>query len=154
MHRALFITSVLALFLIAGCQSKPAVIGGDKDVHGCLAAAGYSWCDTKQKCLRTWEENCTAQCGACPLLTPPSPTFCTNGTIIDGGKDDCGCQLAPKCERAQGTELANPASTYCIQHGGTLRIVTAADGSQTGMCTLPGGSQCDEWAYFRGQCPK
>lgn len=33
-------------------------IGGEKDSHGCLIAAGYSWCDEKQKCLRTWEEEC------------------------------------------------------------------------------------------------
>lgn len=34
------------------------IIGGDKDEHGCLIAAGYSWCEEKQKCLRTWEESC------------------------------------------------------------------------------------------------
>ena len=34
------------------------LIGGDKDEHGCLIAAGYSWCEPKQKCLRTWEEEC------------------------------------------------------------------------------------------------
>jgi len=37
-------------------QSK--LIGGEKDSHGCLIAAGYSWCEAKQKCLRTWEEQC------------------------------------------------------------------------------------------------
>lgn len=34
------------------------LIGGQKDVHGCLIAAGYSWCESKQKCLRLWEEDC------------------------------------------------------------------------------------------------
>jgi len=34
------------------------LIGGDKDEHGCLIAAGYSWCQIKQKCLRVWEEGC------------------------------------------------------------------------------------------------
>lgn len=34
------------------------LIGGDKDGHGCLIAAGYSWCEAKQKCLRVWEEPC------------------------------------------------------------------------------------------------
>jgi hypothetical protein len=33
-------------------------IGGDKDPHGCLIGAGYSWCEAKQKCLRVWEEGC------------------------------------------------------------------------------------------------
>jgi hypothetical protein len=34
------------------------LIGGQKDEHGCLIPAGYSWCQIKQKCLRTWEEVC------------------------------------------------------------------------------------------------
>jgi hypothetical protein len=34
------------------------LIGGDRDEHGCLGPAGYSWCEEKQKCLRSWEENC------------------------------------------------------------------------------------------------
>ncbi|MBU1202797.1 hypothetical protein KKH39_02010 [Patescibacteria group bacterium] len=35
------------------------LIGGDKDEYGCLISAGYSWCETKNKCLRTWEEECS-----------------------------------------------------------------------------------------------
>jgi len=31
---------------------------GDVDEHGCQTAAGYSWCEVKQKCLIIWEENC------------------------------------------------------------------------------------------------
>lgn len=34
------------------------LIGGDRDEHGCLTPAGYGWCETKQKCLRSWEEIC------------------------------------------------------------------------------------------------
>lgn len=34
-------------------------LGGDADEHGCIGSAGYSWCEAKQKCLRTWEESCT-----------------------------------------------------------------------------------------------
>ncbi|NYZ78101.1 right-handed parallel beta-helix repeat-containing protein, partial [Candidatus Micrarchaeota archaeon] len=47
---------------------QPSLIGGDKDAHGCLIAAGYSWCEAKQKCLRTWEEPCVL------ASTSPSPT--------------------------------------------------------------------------------
>lgn len=36
----------------------PPLLGGDRDVHGCIPSAGYSWCEAKQKCLRPWEENC------------------------------------------------------------------------------------------------
>jgi hypothetical protein len=34
------------------------VVGGDKDEHGCIGSAGYTWCELKQKCLRAWEEPC------------------------------------------------------------------------------------------------
>lgn len=37
------------------------VVGGDKDEHGCIGSAGYTWCEAKQKCLRTWEESCQAE---------------------------------------------------------------------------------------------
>jgi len=37
------------------------LIGGQKDAHGCLIGAGYSWCEVKQKCLRIWEEKCEAE---------------------------------------------------------------------------------------------
>jgi hypothetical protein len=42
------------------CAADKPIVGGDLDEHGCKASAGYSWCEAKQKCLRTWEENCTA----------------------------------------------------------------------------------------------
>lgn len=51
------------------------------------------------------------------------------------------------------TTLANPASVYCIQQSGTLEIVDET-GGQVGMCHLPGGIVCEEWAYMRGECPK
>lgn len=32
--------------------------GSDRDSHGCIASAGYGWCESKEKCLRVWEEDC------------------------------------------------------------------------------------------------
>jgi len=39
-------------------------IGGDRDEHGCLPTAGYTWCESKQKCLRLWEEDCPGSGGS------------------------------------------------------------------------------------------
>ena len=50
------------------------------------------------------------------------------------------------------SNMPNPAAVYCEQQGGKSEIVTAADGSQSGLCVFPDSSQCDEWAYFRGEC--
>ncbi len=49
-------------------------------------------------------------------------------------------------------QIANPASTYCIDHGGKLEIRTDAAGAQSGVCVLAGGKECEEWAYMRGEC--
>lgn len=40
------------------CPGEVKIVGSDKDEHGCIASAGYSWCEVKQKCLRAWEEKC------------------------------------------------------------------------------------------------
>jgi len=69
MKKIVLISIVIILIILGGVSialilppifqkesNKP--IGGEKDEHGCLIAAGYSWCETKQKCLRAWEEGC------------------------------------------------------------------------------------------------
>lgn len=48
--------------------------------------------------------------------------------------------------------LPNPASVYCEQNGNRLEIRTSTDGSQSGVCFFPDSSECDEWAYYRGEC--
>ncbi|WP_270729241.1 putative hemolysin [Shimia sp. Alg240-R146] len=50
--------------------------------------------------------------------------------------------------------MANPASVYCVEQGGTSEIVKAADGSESGVCVLPDGSEVDEWEYFRANNPE
>jgi len=48
--------------------------------------------------------------------------------------------------------MANPASVYCTENGGYSKIRTAEDGGQYGVCVFDDGTECDEWAYFRGEC--
>ncbi|MFH1452169.1 MAG: hypothetical protein ABIF88_03280 [archaeon] len=31
------------------------LIGGERDSHGCLGPAGYSWNETEKECVREWE---------------------------------------------------------------------------------------------------
>jgi putative hemolysin len=49
-------------------------------------------------------------------------------------------------------EIANPASVYCRAQGGTVEIRTDAEGNEHGVCVFQDGSECDEWAHFRGEC--
>jgi putative hemolysin len=48
--------------------------------------------------------------------------------------------------------LPNPASVYCEEQGGSLEIRSTADGGQYGVCIFPDGSECEEWAFYRGEC--
>ncbi|MBN2006528.1 MAG: DUF333 domain-containing protein [Anaerolineae bacterium] len=61
------------------------------------------------------------------------------------------------CTSGQSTptaqaNIANPASTYCAQNGGKLELRSEPTGAVTGICVFPDGSECEEWAYSRGEC--
>ena len=57
--------------------------------------------------------------------------------------------LLTGCRRESG--LANPASVYCEENGGELEIREDESGGQVGYCIFPDGSECEEWAYYRGE---
>jgi putative hemolysin len=71
-----------------------------------------------------------------PAVAPTSDVETSNPTVAPTG----------------GVELPNPAAVYCQEQGYRYEIRTAADGSQSGVCIFPDGSECDEWAFFRGEC--
>ena len=48
------------------------------------------------------------------------------------------------------SDLANPASEYCVEQGGQVEIVDEV-GGQVGYCALPDGRRVEEWEYFRSQ---
>jgi len=53
---------------------EQSLVGNDKDAYGCIPSAGYSWCEVKQKCLRTFEEACVVEQPAA-VETPPVKTL-------------------------------------------------------------------------------
>ncbi len=177
------------------------VIGGEKDEHGCLVAAGYTWCENKGKCLRTWEEPCVTNFEECiaegnPVMesyprqcsAPDGTTFteelydlsgCNQSCIESGfsvghcmepaeiceddvesggcfvpGSDDCDiagkCKCYCKHENGTGrTKIANPASVYCEEQGGTI-IFHETSGGIAGYCDIK-GKVCEEWEYFMSE---
>lgn len=64
-----------------------------------------------------------------------------------------GCRFAPNRAGAETQAgLANPAAVYCEEQGGEYEIRTADNGSQDGVCLFADGSECDGWAFYRGEC--
>ena len=63
--------------------------------------------------------------------------------------------LATACggddEEEEQSGLPNPASAFCEEQGGTVDIRDEA-GGQVGYCVFDDGSECEEWAFYRGEC--
>ncbi len=59
----------------------------------------------------------------------------------------CGSDSDADSDPAPG--LANPASAFCEEQGGSTEIETDDEGNQTGICVLSDGSRVDEWEYYR-----
>ena len=47
--------------------------------------------------------------------------------------------------------MPNPASKFCVDQGYEIEIRDEA-GGQVGYCLFPDGSECEEWAFYRGEC--
>lgn len=71
--------SVMALTMsLLACANHPSVevpkeIGGDRDQHGCIASAGYQWCESTYRCERSWE---LAKEKSIPLTEESIKSFC------------------------------------------------------------------------------
>jgi uncharacterized protein len=58
-----------------------------------------------------------------------------------------GCGDGEETPTTSAPGLANPASVFCVEQGGTVEIVDEDDG-QVGYCNLPDGTRVEEWEYF------
>lgn len=61
----------------------------------------------------------------------------------------CGVKTADRQD--QPLNMANPASVYCEEMGSRLEMREDPNGT-SGFCIFPDGTECEEWAYFRGEC--
>lgn len=59
----------------------------------------------------------------------------------------------PAPEPTGGAGIANPASVFCEERGGTVEIVEKP-GGQRGICVFPDGTRIDEWEYYRSMNPE
>ncbi len=64
----------------------------------------------------------------------------------------CSTPSQPEAPKPPQIGMANPASVYCQQKGGTLIPVSTAQGVSNN-CKLPGGETIDEWALWRRDHP-
>lgn len=63
-----------------------------------------------------------------------------------------GCAQTQPTQPAHPVGMANPASVYCQQLGGTRVPIQSPQGVRT-ECKLPSGETLDEWALWRRDHP-
>lgn len=80
-------------------------------------------------------------------------------TLLLGAAALTGCGLQTNNEILSGedtlvqnpdtTQIANPASEYCVSQGGTSEIRKDKDGAEFGVCKLANGEEREEWSLYR-----
>jgi len=118
----------------------PQVIGGAKDAHGCLVAAGYSWCEAKKTCIRSWEEYCTATAGKTAVFVCsgsksitavfyPGDDKYVDLTLSDGRK-----MLVPRAISASGARYAKSDESFVFWNKGDTAFITEGDATTFTDC--------------------
>jgi len=107
-NNAIFAFAVVAILILSfGCtQPKPNVPpqnntpmpGSDRDAHGCIPSAGYTWCAELSKCIQPWETNCTFESAGTGDGMMPGSDRDSHGCIGSAGYT--WCAEKSKCIRS------------------------------------------------------
>ena len=95
---------------------------------------------------------CVEQGGRLEIRTDESGGQYGVCVFDDGSECEEWAFFRDECSPGTTAGMPNPASAYCEEQGGTLQIRTDATGGQYGVCVFGDGSECEEWAFFRGEC--
>lgn len=83
---ALILLGVLVVVYLPITPNEPAPkVGADKDVHGCIASAGYTYSVVRGGCIRVWEAG-TALVPVVPMGDPVLNAYAVqseNGTQVE-----------------------------------------------------------------------
>lgn len=110
--------------------SHSQIIGGAKDAHGCLIAAGYSWCGAKQSCVRSWETYCTSAvpktavfvCSGSKTVT--ATFYITDDKYVDLELSDGRKLSVPHAISASGARYANADESFVFWNKGDTAFIT------------------------------
>jgi putative hemolysin len=88
------------------------------------------------------------------IETTPTPAIKTvETTVVETTATATDVEKTPALGNdAISIGMPNPASVYCEARGYRLGPRTNADGGQYSVCVFPDYTECEEWAFFRGEC--
>jgi len=130
MKRTLLVVLLLAALVIGACGSKPEADMANPASKFCVDQGGK------------WESR-TESGGEVGYCLFDDGSECEEWAYYRG---QCG-----PGGQAEAAGLPNPASQHCADEGGKLEIRTEA-GGEVGYCLFDDGSECEEWAFYRGDC--
>ena len=139
-----------------------AAAGGDVDEHGCIASAGYSWCESSTECLRTWEIPCSKD-GDVDLeetdttddvdvdAVSDSDTAVAVKLLIGDHQDEHGCLLSAgyswcesshECHRPWEITCSGSDSSAFFEHLSSKQHVLGDNRDEHGCLLSAGYSWC------------
>lgn len=105
-------------------------VGGDRDTHGCIGSAGYSWCQAKNICERSWESYCTSAVAktvtfSCEGSKTIIATFYpTDDKFVDLKLSDERSISLPRVVSASGARYAKEDETLVFWNKGDTAFIT------------------------------
>lgn len=152
MKRLLMVVLVLSALLLAACGGEPtsvpptvlptqAPVDTPFDSPLDMPNPASQFCEDQGYELEIREE-AGGQVGYCLF---PDGTECEEWAFFRG---ECGPENQPF---DSPLDMPNPASQFCEEQGYTLEMRTD-DAGTTGYCIFDDGTECEEWAFFRGEC--
>ena len=55
-YRGKYSNGMAADKIVVHTQTGNTLVGSDKDKHGCIGSAGYTWCEVRKECIRLFEK--------------------------------------------------------------------------------------------------
>ena len=106
------------------------IVGDDRDTHGCIGSVGYSWCDARQACERSWEQYCTTATPKVALFTCvegntiKATFYPTDDTYVDLVLSDERALSVPRAISASGARYAKEDESFVFWNKGDTAFVT------------------------------
>lgn len=138
------------------------LVGSQRDDHGCVMDGGYTWCESTQSCVRSWETPCSSL-----VVTEPGPvvdpgfgfpsTVCADTTCpppmpcpmpamnidisnckLNNHIDVCGCQTACPSYDCSSNSCRSDSdclnNQFCRQIARDIPMSNGRRGLQTSEC--------------------
>jgi putative hemolysin len=138
--------TILLMFLLTGCTlitagSETSSMASD-DPQASMPNPAAVYCEENDGRVEIRKDEAGNEYGLCLF---PDGSECDEWAYFRG-------ECSPGDSLADNANLPNPASVYCVDQGGILEIRKDESGNETGFCLFPDGSECEEWAFYRGEC--